>query len=210
MPDTTVLPTHIYVQIATVAVLLVAFVVLAWRFHNYRKHTTREIERLRAEVTEAEAAADASGAEMAEQPSEADDATATAAKEQTKQPAGSRGERSIDPDKDFLDQIGSIIELNIANAQFSVNDLAEAAHMSRSVLFERIKSLTGSTPNNYIKTVRLERAAQLLSKGKHKVSDICDLVGFNTPSYFAKCFCERYGVMPKEYATRHAEHSEKN
>ena len=66
------------------------------------------------------------------------------------------------------------------------------------------KSITGTTPNNYFKTLRLKRGAELLREGRHKVGEICDLVGFNTPSYFAKCFCERYGVMPREYAARAA------
>ena len=189
MLNPTLLPYYAHTQMTLVLILLISFVVLVCRFYKYRKNTTSEIERLRAEVSKVESAAEAvvNTAEVGDE----------AHKE--------RAKHSADPDRDFLDQIGAIIELNIANAQFSVNDLAEAAHMSRSVLFERVKSLTGNTPNNYIKSVRLERAAQLLSKGKHKVSDICDLVGFNTPSYFAKCFCERYGMMPKEYAAHHTE-----
>ena len=206
MLNPTLLPYYAHTQMALVLILLISFVVLVCRFYKYRKNTTSEIERLRAEVSKVEEAGEVAttsgGADVVAEPTaEAVVNLAEVGDEAHKE----RAKHSTDPDRDFLDQIGAIIELNIANAQFSVNDLAEAAHMSRSVLFERVKSLTGNTPNNYIKSVRLERAAQLLSKGKHKVSDICDLVGFNTPSYFAKCFCERYGMMPKEYAAHHTE-----
>ena len=58
------------------------------------------------------------------------------------------------------------------------------------------------TPNNFIKLIRLRRAAQYLIQGVYKVNEICYLVGFNTPSYFAKCFQEQFGVLPKDFAAQ--------
>ena len=211
------------------AALLIALVVVALRFRTYQRSAKREIERLRAEqvrLTESlhlaktevgkdvaepiptevyVGAAEAERADMERaevEQIELEGLPHPTHKEHRRHSAVAK--RGTERDQEFLAQIGEIIERHISNPHFSVNDLARAAYMSRSVLFARIKSLTGTTPNNYFKTLRLKRGAELLREGRHKVSEICDLVGFNTPSYFAKCFCERYGVMPREYAARAA------
>lgn len=105
-------------------------------------------------------------------------------------------------DEVFLNQINEIIESNLSNPQFAVEDLAQMIYMSRSVLYVKMKNLFGMTPNNFIKLVRLRRAAQYLTQGTYKVNEICYLVGFNTPSYFAKCFQEQFGVLPKDFAAQ--------
>ena len=55
------------------------------------------------------------------------------------------------------------------------------------------------TPNDYIKLIRLNQSAQLLATGKYKINEVCYLVGFNTPSYFSKCFYEHFGKLPKDF-----------
>lgn len=111
--------------------------------------------------------------------------------------------RSMLSEEQFLGKVERIIKANLSNSAFTVNDLARAVHTSRSVLFTRLKSIVNATPNNYIKEIRLRKAAEYLAEGGHKISVICDLVGFNNHSYFAKCFYERYQLMPKEYAALH-------
>lgn len=103
----------------------------------------------------------------------------------------------------FLKQFSDLILKNMAKQDLSVNDLADEMHVSRSVLFKKVKDMTGMTPNNFIKTMRLRKAAELLSTDRYKINEVCWLVGFNTPSYFSKCFHEQFGIYPKEFSTRH-------
>ena len=102
-------------------------------------------------------------------------------------------------DELFLQQLSDIVSVRIPDMEFSVDDLAEQMHLSRSVLFERTREACGMTPNNFIKEMRLRKAASLLAEQKYKVNEICYMVGFNTPSYFAKCFLKQFGVLPKDF-----------
>ena len=102
-------------------------------------------------------------------------------------------------DELFLQQLSDIVSVRIPDMDFSVDDLAGQMHLSRSVLFERTKEACGMTPNNFIKEMRLRKAASLLAEQKYKVNEICYMVGFNTPSYFAKCFLKQFGVLPKDF-----------
>ena len=101
-------------------------------------------------------------------------------------------------DKELMTKMEEIIEANFANADLSVNFLAEKMCMSRSSLFSKIKTLADMTPNEMIQTVRLKKAAQLLKEGKYKVSEVCYMVGFSNPSYFTKCFQKQFGIKPAE------------
>ncbi len=105
-------------------------------------------------------------------------------------------------DKAFLMQFNDIVLANISKQDLSINTLARELHTSRSIFFQRIKDLTGETPNNLIKQIRLRKAAELLLQDQYKVNEVCYLVGFNTPSYFSKCFHSHYGMLPKEYAAQ--------
>lgn len=102
-------------------------------------------------------------------------------------------------DNKFLTKLNDLIEANIDNPQLSVNFLADQLRMSRSGLFAKIKAITDVTPNEMIQVVRLRRAAQLLDAGEHSVSEVAFMVGFNSSSYFAKCFQKQFGVKPSEY-----------
>jgi len=99
-------------------------------------------------------------------------------------------------DIQFLNKLNDTILSNLTNSEFSINGLAELFCMSRSSLHKKIKALTGLTPNDYIKLIRLNKAAELLSSGSYKVNEVCYLVGFNTPSYFAKCFYKQFNKLP--------------
>ena len=102
-------------------------------------------------------------------------------------------------DELFLIKINAIIEKNINNGDFSINDLASEAGISSSGLFSRIKQLSGVTPNKLILSMRLKKAAELLSDGKFRVNEVCYMVGFNNPSYFAKCFQKQFDKLPKDF-----------
>ena len=98
-----------------------------------------------------------------------------------------------------LESINEIIEQNFSNSELSVDFLAEELCISRSGLFAKIKTLANVTPNELIQIVRLKKAAALLSENKYRINEICYMVGFNNPSYFAKCFQKQFGIKPGEF-----------
>ena len=102
-------------------------------------------------------------------------------------------------DETFLKTINNVVEENIQNPDFCLDDMANLLNMSRSSLNRKIKGILGITPNDYIRLERLKKAAQLLKEGECKVNEICYMVGFNTPSYFTKCFQKQFGVLPKDF-----------
>ncbi|WP_217695367.1 two-component regulator propeller domain-containing protein [Belliella pelovolcani] len=102
-------------------------------------------------------------------------------------------------DEVFLEEVNRLISNHISNEQFGVNELAEILNMSQSSLLRKIKGISKLTPNEYIRLVRLKKSAELLSTGKYSVAEVCDLVGFNSPSYFSKCFQKQFGELPKDY-----------
>lgn len=71
--------------------------------------------------------------------------------------------------------------------------------MSRSNFHKKVKRVTGKTPNDYIKIIRLNKSAELLATEKYQVVEVCYMVGFNTPSYFSKCFQDYFHILPNEY-----------
>jgi DNA-binding response OmpR family regulator len=102
-------------------------------------------------------------------------------------------------DERFLTHALEIIEENMGNSEFEVTQFQETMMMSRTQLFRKIKALTNQTPGDFIRTIRLKRAARLIEQNFGNVAQICYEVGFNNPSYFAKCFKDLYGKLPSEY-----------
>ncbi len=88
---------------------------------------------------------------------------------------------------------------NISDTEFGPDGLAEVALVSRSTLVRKMKSLLNMTPNDYIKVSGLNAAAAMIENGASRINDVCYAVGFNTPSYFAKCFKKQFGVLPADY-----------
>jgi len=103
---------------------------------------------------------------------------------------------------DFLSQITSIIEQNIDDEQFGVSELANKVNMSRSNLLRKIKKQTNLSASQNIHQVRLEIAMEMLKEGGLTISEISYKVGFNSSSYFIKCFREHYGYSPRELGKR--------
>lgn len=102
-------------------------------------------------------------------------------------------------DSEFLSQLTALIEDNFSNTDLSVDFLAHRLGISRSGLYAKIRTLADSTPNELIQLTRLKRAAQLLTEGKYRINEICYMVGFNSPSYFTKCFQKQFGMKPGEF-----------
>lgn len=103
-------------------------------------------------------------------------------------------------DKDFLNRLDKIIKDNLSDPLLSNEQLANELFISKTTLIRKLKSLLGMTPNEYIRLVRLNIAAAMLAKKDCRVNEICYAVGFNTPSYFAKCFKKQFGVLPADYS----------
>ena len=108
-------------------------------------------------------------------------------------------------DEEFLVKLNEIIEENIENSDFAIDDLAKEAGISSSGLFAKIKQISGVTPNKLIQSMRLKKAAELLSERRYRVNEVCYKVGFNNPSYFAKCFQKQFGKLPKDFTDHDTE-----
>jgi ligand-binding sensor domain-containing protein/signal transduction histidine kinase/DNA-binding response OmpR family regulator len=108
-----------------------------------------------------------------------------------------------DADREFLEQAMSTVERHLGNAEFSVQVLAREMAMSQSVFYRRIKSITGQTAVEFIRDVRLKRAAQLLAQTTMRVSEIAFEVGIEDAKYFRKAFQKIYALTPSEYAKQH-------
>ncbi len=99
----------------------------------------------------------------------------------------------------FTDKLDYFISKNIKDADFDVEALAACMHLSRSSLFRKIKTETGYNISEYLKEKRLEMAVELIKTGQTNVEELSMSCGFNSSSYFCKCFKAKYGVPPKEY-----------
>ena len=102
-------------------------------------------------------------------------------------------------DDRFIKKVMEVIEAHLSNSGFSVELLADEVAMSSVQVYRKLKAITGQTPNDLIRNVRLERAASLLDQHAGNVADVAYMVGFNNLSYFAKCFKDKFQQSPSEY-----------
>lgn len=105
-------------------------------------------------------------------------------------------------DLKFITQVNDIIMASLSDQGNLIDYVADSMSISRSSLHKKIKAISGMTPNDYIQLIRLKKAAELLSTGEYQISEISYLVGFNTPSYFSKCFYNQFGLLPREFANK--------
>ncbi len=98
----------------------------------------------------------------------------------------------------LMEKMNQLIQENISDEDFSIDQLAESLNMSRSSFYRKLKSLTGVKPVDYIRNARLEYAAKLLAEGR-KTTEVAAVTGFTSPSYFTKCFKAKFGILPKDY-----------
>ena len=99
----------------------------------------------------------------------------------------------------FLQQATKAVLDNISNAQFGVNQFAREVGKSNSQLYRELMALTGQSPNDFIRNIRLQYASELLRKHAGNVSEVASSVGFSNLSYFAKCFRQKFNVVPSAY-----------
>lgn len=105
-------------------------------------------------------------------------------------------------DEKFLHRVRTIVEENMGDVSFSVEDLAEKANLNRTQLLRKLKGLTGLSPTDFVKDLRLKKAADMIRQRSDTISQIGYAVGFNDQSYFSKCFKKQFGVSPKEYSEK--------
>jgi signal transduction histidine kinase/DNA-binding response OmpR family regulator len=105
-------------------------------------------------------------------------------------------------DKDFMDKVMTVIEENMSNPGFNIDTLTDKLGIARTNTYMKIKAITGQTPNKFILTVKLKKAAFLLKNNPElRISEISDITGFTSPGYFGKCFKETYHITPLTYRT---------
>jgi DNA-binding response OmpR family regulator len=102
-------------------------------------------------------------------------------------------------DEEFIKKLNVLIQENIAESDFNVENMAEHFNMSRASFYRKVKGVLDLTPNEYLRVERLKKAAYLLREEDYKVNEVCYMVGFNSPSYFTKCFQQQFGILPKEF-----------
>ncbi len=102
-------------------------------------------------------------------------------------------------DEKLIKKAVALVEKNISESKFSVEDLSRELGMSRVYLYKKLLSITGKSPVEFIRIIRLKRGAQLLEKSQKNVAEIAYEVGFNSPRYFSKYFKEEYGMLPTAY-----------
>lgn len=104
-------------------------------------------------------------------------------------------------DEKLIQNAIKVVEDHISDADFSVEELSHELGMSRVHLYKKLLSLTGKSPIEFIRTIRLQRAAQLLEKSQLTVAEVAYQVGFNNPKYFTKYFKDEFNVLPSVYAS---------
>ena len=106
----------------------------------------------------------------------------------------------VSMDDKFLRRAKEVVENNIGDSNFDVNSFYPQMNMSRMQLFRKLKALTNQSPSEFIRTIRLKRAHDLIKQSFGNIAEITYEVGFNNLSYFSKCFRELFGVIPSEFA----------
>lgn len=102
-------------------------------------------------------------------------------------------------DEQLIEKALACMEKNMDNGNYSVQEFSQDLGMDRTVLYKKLQSITGLAPSEFIRSIRLKRAAQLLIQGQFSVAEVSEKVGFNTQKYFSKYFKEAFGVSPSKY-----------
>ena len=107
------------------------------------------------------------------------------------------------PNEKFMQQLLALVEKKMPDPDFTVEEMSRQMYMSRVALYKKLFSLTGKTPIEFLRQLRLQRASQLLQKSQMTVSEVAYEVGFNNPKYFTKYFRQEYGILPSAYIQQH-------
>lgn len=99
----------------------------------------------------------------------------------------------------FVKRLDSIVYSRLGEQDLFVDKVAGLLHLGRTIFYKKVRETTGYTPNEYIRVIRLRKAAELLKEGEKNVSEVAYAVGFDNPYYFCKCFKEQFGMPPSQY-----------
>jgi DNA-binding response OmpR family regulator len=102
-------------------------------------------------------------------------------------------------DNKFMENLYKLMNDNISDVELNITRITETMHISRTKFYYKVKSLTGETPISFFNNFKLNKAAELLKDGRYNISEVSNITGFSTPSYFASCFKKRFGVTPSEF-----------
>lgn len=102
-------------------------------------------------------------------------------------------------DKQFADKLQAILEEQISNSEFAVDDLASVMGLGRSTFYRKVRGITGYSPNEYMRIIRMKKAAELLLENRYTVAEVSYKIGIEDPFYFSKCFKKQFGVSPSVY-----------
>lgn len=105
-------------------------------------------------------------------------------------------------EEQFIGRITELIIQHIHQPEFNVEQLASEMCMSRSSLHRKIKEVSDMTPIDFIRLIRLKKAAELIRERGYRANEVCEMVGINSPSYFIKLFQKQFGMTPKEFANQ--------
>ena len=110
----------------------------------------------------------------------------------------------VSPEDQFLKKVHDILNNHIDEPEYTIEQLAGELHLSRSQVFRKVSAVTSFSPHELLRNLRLKKAAILFHSGHKNVAQVMYEVGFNNPSYFAKCFSQLFGVNPSQYISRRA------
>lgn len=110
-----------------------------------------------------------------------------------------------DKDKEFVENLTKIVEEQLTNPEFTADDFASMMSLGRTIFYRKVRGVTGYTPKEYLRIMRMKKAAELLSTKKYTVSEVTYMVGINDPFYFSRCFKAQFGISPSSYQKRYQE-----
>jgi signal transduction histidine kinase/ligand-binding sensor domain-containing protein/DNA-binding response OmpR family regulator len=112
-----------------------------------------------------------------------------------------------DKDREFAEKLNHVLEKNMSNDRFSIDDFAREMKVGRTIFYKKVKGVTGYSPNEYVRIIRMKKAAELLQTENLTVSEVSYKIGINDPFYFSKCFKTQFGMAPSVYQKGTARHN---
>ena len=105
-------------------------------------------------------------------------------------------------DQEFLDKVIRLVEENLANPEFSIENLLEHFSFGRTVFFKKMKGISGYSPKDFLRIIRMKKAGALLKDPNQSVSQVAYEIGYSDPNYFSRVFRKHFGENPSDYKKR--------
>lgn len=105
----------------------------------------------------------------------------------------------VSQDELFMQQVMQVMEEQMENSELTIEEFARLMNLGRSIFYQKLKSIIGLSPVDFIREIRIKRAVQLIDSGEYNFSQVAYMTGFNDPKYFGKCFKRQMGMTPSEY-----------